>query len=435
MNNLKSYVLVVVIAIIVGAIYFINLGSVKRTGSAQVVTITPRVPIASQPQTSNNQLPTSTVISQQLVNPLTLQPVQPPAPQLPTTNYKLPTNLVPNKFLSAEVKASRYQLAKEITTPDGFINTNGKPITVNELIGKKVILIDFWTYSCINCQRTTPYLNAWYEKYSAKGLVIIGVHTPEFEFEKKYANVKAAVEKFGIKFPVVLDNDYSTWTAYKNRYWPRKYLIDIDGYVIYDHIGEGAYAETEKKIQEALAERMAVLGESGVVDQSITNESQSESVSVSLLDKFGRSPETYFGAARNEYFGNGISDKVGDQKGLVAPTEPKSNTLYLVGDWNLTDEFAQNISSGASIVYKYSAKDVFLVAEADEESIVEVLVDGKSVEIGAGLDVVKTNDGKTIVKIKEARLYKIIQSDQSEIHTLELKILKPGLKAFAFTFG
>lgn len=158
----------------------------------------------------------------------------------------------------AKSKAAQHPRALEISTPDGFINTDR--IAVGDLLGKKVILLDFWTYSCINCQRTIPHLNAWYEKYRDQGLVIIGIHTPEFEFEKQYENVLAAVKKFGIAYPVVLDNNYSTWQAYKNRYWPRKYLIDIDGFVVYDHIGEGAYKETERKIQELLAERARVLG-------------------------------------------------------------------------------------------------------------------------------------------------------------------------------
>src|SRR3989344_6905350 len=147
------------------------------------------------------------------------------------------------KTLTGSGKAKQYVSAKEISTPDGFINTDA--ISIANLIGKNVILIDFWTYSCINCQRTLPYLNAWYEKYADQGLEIIGIHTPEFDFEKEYANVEKAIEKFGIKYPVVLDNDYSTWQAYKNQYWPRKYLIDIDGFVVYDHIGEGGYDETE----------------------------------------------------------------------------------------------------------------------------------------------------------------------------------------------
>src|SRR3989344_3502091 len=155
---------------------------------------------------------------------------------------------------STEITTSvpkNYPRARDLVSPEGYINTDN--ITLAELVGKKVILVDFWTYSCINCQRTQPYLNAWYEKYRAAGLEIIGVHTPEFEFEKNYENVKRAVEKAGIKYPVVQDNDYATWQAYGNRYWPRKYLIDIDGYIVYDHIGEGGYEETERKIQELLS--------------------------------------------------------------------------------------------------------------------------------------------------------------------------------------
>jgi len=389
MTNSKSYILVAVVVLIAGAIYFINSSSVSRPGSGEVETIVPRV------SSDSNEVKKDT---------------------MPKSN-----------FLSAEVKSKRYELAKEITTPDGFINTDGKPITINGLIGKKVILVDFWTYSCINCQRTTPYLNAWYEKYKDKGFVIIGVHTPEFEFEKDYNNVKTAVEKFGIKFPVVLDNDYSTWTAYKNRYWPRKYLIDIDGYITYDHIGEGGYEETEQKIQEALSERIAVLGESGTIDQSVTKEIP--------VQGGARSPETYFGASRNQFFGNGKSGVVGDQKGLTISSQLNLNTLYLSGDWNITNEFAQNNSLNAKIIYRYSAKDVFLVSEADSETVVEVLRDGKPLGAEAGADIVKTSDGKTVVKIKEARLYKIIQGSQSETHTLEFIIQKAGLKAFAFTFG
>src|SRR3989344_7615215 len=132
---------------------------------------------------------------------------------------------------------------KEIVNPSGFVNTDG--ITVGSQVGKKVVLVDFMTYSCINCQRTFPYLNAWYKKYKDQGLEIIGIHTPEFAFEKDIENVREAMKRFGIMHPVVLDNDYATWRAYGNRFWPRKYLIDIHGDIVYDHIGEGAYEETE----------------------------------------------------------------------------------------------------------------------------------------------------------------------------------------------
>ncbi len=394
MSHLRLYALIAVLIVIVGAIYFIDSKGVKRTSSDEIVTVTPRTLPKSD---STITIPTPIKKEDLVVN----KPLSIPEKSMPE-------------------KSRLYELAKEITSPDGFINTNEKPITINELIGKKVILVDFWTYSCINCQRTTPYLNAWYEKYKDGGLVIIGIHTPEFEFEKDYNNVKTAVEKFGIKFPVVLDNDYSTWTAYKNRYWPRKYLIDIDGYIVYDHIGEGAYEETEKKIQEALKERMVVLEESGTISQSLTKEVPIQSGS--------KSPETYFGASRS-------SNIIGEQKNLTIPSPINLNTLYLSGDWNITNEFAQNNSSNSKIVYKYTAQDVFFVSQADAETIVEVLIDGKPLGAEAGTDIIKTSDGKSIVKIKEARLYKIIQGSQSETHTLELIIQNPGLKAFTFTFG
>ncbi len=327
--------------------------------------------------------------------------------------------------LSKEEKIKKYPLAKEITTPDGFINT-GK-ISVSEFIGKKVVLIDFWTYSCINCQRTIPYLNSWYEKYKDKGLVIIGIHTPEFEFEKDYNNVKRAVEKFGIKYPVVLDNDFSTWTSYKNHFWPRKYLIDIDGYIVFDHIGEGGYETTEKKIQKALEERMAVLGQDLTIEQPLTKETPVLSGKIS--------PETYFGASRNQLLANASPGAVGEQNNLTIPTQIKTDKLYLSGNWNIASEFAQNNSINAGIAYKYNAKDVFFVSEADVQTIVEVTVDGKPLSKNIGADVVKTSDSKTIVKIKEARLYKIIEGNQTETHILELKIQQPSLKAFTFTFG
>jgi len=380
MNASKPYILIAVVVLLVGTIYFINSNSVKRAGSDQVVTVIPRVPFKS------NSAATS-----------------------PSTEVKKDT--MPSKFFSREVKSKRYELAKEITTPDGFINTDGKPITINSLIGKKVILVDFWTYSCINCQRTTPYLNAWYEKYKDKGFVIIGVHTPEFEFEKDYNNVKVAVEKFGIKFPVVLDNDYSTWTAYKNQYWPRKYLIDIDGYVIYDHIGEGGYEETERKIQEALAERMTVLGESGTINQGVTKE---------LPQEGGlKSRETYFGAARNEFLANGIKGRAGAQQ-FSEPTTIEPNKLYLVGNWNIQDEFATSASVNAKVIYRYQAKHVYFVAGADKSITIQLLRDGKS--LGS-----KTINGH--------ELYTLVDEPDYTEHTLEIIIPASGLQAFTFTFG
>jgi thiol-disulfide isomerase/thioredoxin len=155
-------------------------------------------------------------------------------------------------------KEAEFTRAAEIVGPTGFINTDG--ITIGENMGEKVVLIEFWTYSCYNCQNAQPYISQWHETYEDDGLLVIGVHRPEFEFEKDPASVEAAVREAGIEYPVVLDNNAATWDAYDNRYWPAWYLIDADGFVRYRHFGEGAYEETETKIQALLAERDEVSG-------------------------------------------------------------------------------------------------------------------------------------------------------------------------------
>ncbi len=312
---------------------------------------------------------------------------------------------------------------REIVSPSGFVNTGDKPIKIADYAGKQVILLDVMTYSCINCQRTFPYVTGWYEKYKDEGLIVIGIHTPEFAFEKDKKNVESAMREFSINFPVVLDNDYGTWNAYGKRYWPRKYLIDIFGNVVYDHIGEGAYEETEMKIQELLAERKEVLGEAGEVDANLV------SGSIKEVNVESRSPETYFGSLRNEYLGNGLAGISGEQN-LGAPKNLNANTLYLVGEWNITPEYAE-AGAGAKIIYKYIAKDVYLVADADTEAEIEVWLDGRLVGSVRGSDV----SGKGILKIKESRLYKIIEGGALGEHTLELRIKGDPLRAYAFTFG
>ena len=210
------------------------------------------------------------------------------------------------ELLAPEAKAMIYQKAPELVSPSGYINTEGYPVTIGEHQGKKVILIDFWTYSCINCQRTLPYLKMWYEKYKDQGLEIISVHTPEFAFEKVQANVEKAAKGFELEYPVVLDNEYRTWNAFDNHYWPRKYLIDIDGYIVYDHAGEGNYEATEEAIQKALAERAARLN---VPMAASDTKAPNDLLDVDFSQV--RSPEIYFGSARNEHLGSGVAGKSG----------------------------------------------------------------------------------------------------------------------------
>lgn len=309
---------------------------------------------------------------------------------------------------------------KEIVKPAGFVNTD--KITIGELVGKKVILVDFLTYSCINCQRTFPYINAWYDRYKDQGLEVIGIHTPEFAFEKDIKNVREAMKKFGITHPIVLDNEYGTWGAYGNQYWPRKYLIDIYGNVVYDHIGEGGYEETEMKIRELLEERAKVLGESSAVQAGGLAVSTVPKVSIS-----SQSPETYFGSSRNEYFANGTSGKTGVQT-LSLPSTLKANALYLAGTWNITPEYAESVA-GNSVSYTYSAREVYIVADADVATSIEVWQDGVLVGNASGADV-----QKGVLTVKESRLYKLIRNSTSGEHMLELRT-KGKVRFFAFTFG
>ena len=325
-------------------------------------------------------------------------------------------------MLTVEQKALRYQKAPGLAGIEGYINTEGKPITLSELVGKKVVLIDFWTYSCINCQRTLPYLRAWYDTYAEQGLEIVGVHTPEFAFEQVPANVSNAVNDFELKYPVVLDNTYSTWRAYGNNYWPRKYLIDIDGYIVYDHIGEGGYDETETAIRRALGERALRLGE------TLAGMPEAAPESVIEVEKGGvQSPEVYFGAMRNEFLGNS-ADASGE---YTVPATPRLNTLYFGGKWQIESEYAENLASDARIVFRYNAKNVYFVASAEGPITVSIFRDGEllTTERGADIDM----NGKTV--IQSDRLYHLIGGDDYGEHVLEIRIEGARLKACTFTFG
>ncbi|MCX6819890.1 MAG: redoxin domain-containing protein [Candidatus Adlerbacteria bacterium] len=317
-----------------------------------------------------------------------------------------------------------YSKANEFVSPDGYINTPATT-TLDTLINQqhRVVLVDFWTYSCINCMRTIPYLEAWYQKYKNYGFTIVGVHAPEFAFEKVLANVQAAVQKFGITYPVILDSNLYTWGAYHNQYWPAEYLIDTDGLVREHSIGEGNYEETESAIQKLLAERNQTLGlvapiPTGFVDVTSTIQTAS--------------PETYFGFARNQYLGNGAQQTQGTQT-LVAPALANAapNTLYLGGMWNFGSEYAENISAHATITYHYSAKDVYLVASAAKDVTLTIYVDGKIITANKGADV----DVQGQVHVQESRLYKLVEGATQAEHVIEIKVSSPGLDAYTFTFG
>lgn len=348
-----------------------------------------------------------------------LQKVQATSPDMPTSSVEQALSM-------AIPSAKNFPRYREIAKPAGYLNT--APLTIGSLVGKKIILVDFLTYSCINCIRTFPYLNAWYDKYQAQGFEIIGIHTPEFAFEHKIENVREALKKYGIKFPVVLDNDYGTWNAYGNNYWPRKYLIDIDGYVVYDHIGEGGYDETEEKIQ-------ALLREKKMRDQQPVATVPGGTVVTGTPIGDVNSPETYFGSERNEYLVNGKQYTSGTQT-FVLPKNLSRNTLALSGTWNFESEFAESKTADASIVYRYSAPSVFFVASAAQEIAVKILRDGKPLTPDIAGDDIYFKNGESFFNVKEDRLYSIVRDvkDGTE-HLLQMIITLPGLKAYTFTFG
>ncbi|MCH8004004.1 MAG: thioredoxin family protein [Nanoarchaeota archaeon] len=325
-------------------------------------------------------------------------------------------------------KSMLYQEAPELRGIEGYINTDSD-IKIQSLKGK-VVLVDFWTYTCINCIRTFPYLKNWDEKYRDDGLVIIGVHTPEFEFEKKYENVKSAVEKYELKYPTVQDNNYATWRAYKNRFWPHKYLIDIDGFIRYDHIGEGGYEETEQVILELLNEKMEREGQ-GKIEEDMAKPSDVVDVE---YRKIG-TPEIYlgYGFARGN-FGN----KEGLQPNQIIdykiPLIVKPNKVYLEGKWKVNKDDSELISEEGRIVLGYDAKVVNVVVGSDTGSEVEVFVDTNTLDeskIGADVKII---DDKSIATIKEERLYNLVDYEYGP-GLLELRIKGKGFKINAFTFG
>jgi thiol-disulfide isomerase/thioredoxin len=326
-----------------------------------------------------------------------------------------------------QIDKSQLKLAPELTNISGYINS--EPIKLADLRGR-VVLVDFWTYSCINCIRTIPYLNAWYEKYADDGLVIVGVHTPEFEFEKDYNNVKGAVERFGINYPIAQDNEKQTWNAYENRYWPRKYLIDSEGYIRYDHIGEGAYAETEKVIQSLLAERTEHSSANFTIDQTISNPESTQNVN------FGRinTPELYFGYQyAREQLGNSEGYKPDQIVKYTIPDDTNviPNRIYLAGEWKNNADHMELQSEVGHIVLSYSAKAVNIVAGGSGK--LRILEDNNSHQDDSsrGMDVSEDST----VKINGQRLYNVVMQKEYGSHQIAIDVAGRGFQIYTFTFG
>jgi len=304
---------------------------------------------------------------------------------------------------------------------------NSPPLNRDELKGK-VVLIDFWTYSCINCLRTLPYIRAWADKYRDSGLVVIGVHTPEFAFEKDQDNVRRAVRDLKITYPVALDNDYKIWKAFSNSYWPADYLIDVTGRVRHHHFGEGKYDDTEQQIQVLLKERDGQLSAGGLVNVA---GSGAEAPPDSDVESY----ETYLGYERAENFVS-LGGARQDVAHLYSvPKHLELNQWGLSGTWTDRAQVANLDSAPGKIVFRFHARDVHLVlgpGTSGKPIRFRVRIDGQAPGVNHGVDTDAQGDGR----ILEHRLYQLIrQKDAIEDRTFEIEFLDPGTQAFAFTFG
>ena len=305
-----------------------------------------------------------------------------------------------------------------------YLNTT--PEELAKKMENKVVLYDIWTYSCINCIRTLPFITSWDEKYSEQGLLIVGIHSPEFEFEKDPQNVKIAIEKYGITYPVVMDNDMKTWKAFENNYWPRKYIADHEGNLRYDHIGEGSYQETERIIQQLLDERSIAL--------DLDNISENKLVSIEEFEHtLFRTPELYFGYkfAQNR---NQLGNDEGFQPGrIVQYSEPNNielNKFYPIGNWKNNEDSMELTEASGSIKVLFDAKEVNIVTENNAQ--LEIFLDGVPLtKEHAGLDIKFENK----MDVSNAGMYNIINTETSISHIMEIRIEGKGFQAFTFTFG
>ncbi len=325
------------------------------------------------------------------------------SPQIPTPEEKSPTNplSVGNGYGSIPQPPEplkNYGKAPELTGITHWLNSD--PLTLASLKGK-VVLIDFWTYSCINCVRTLPYVTKWYDTYKDQGFVVIGVHTPEFAFEKVTSNIQTAIKQHGIHYPVAQDDDYATWNAYNNEFWPAEYVIDKDGKIVYEHFGEGHYDITEGTIRYLLGQKGPGLSDKGQ--------------NLSKVD----SPEMYFGTSRLEYFASEQKPSTSATYYTLTKDQPL-NTFSLEGTWQFDPDKVQLMEAGGKIHLHFKSGKVYMVAESKEAQNLSITVDGKK---------------QAPVLVKDSSLYPLFESDSYSEHDLIIDIPQSGFDAFTFTFG
>lgn len=303
---------------------------------------------------------------------------------------------------------------------------NSQPLSMKDLKGK-VVVIDFWTYSCINCIRSIPYIRGWYERYRDDGLVVIGVHAPEFAFERNPENVVQAVQDFGIRYPVALDNDYVVWKALKNNYWPAHYFFDAQRRQRYHHFGEGRYGESEMVIRQLLAEAGHAPKAGGMA--TTTTRGAEAGAAFSTLN----SPETYVGYGRAERFVS-PGGQAKDQPKSYAAAPLSLNDWSLEGDWTVARQSARSNAPSGAIAYRFHARDLHLVLGSATGRPIRfrVTIDGKAPGGDAGVDVKSDGTGT----VTDERLYQLVrQKGDVRDRTFRIEFLDPGATAFAFTFG
>jgi len=315
---------------------------------------------------------------------------------------------------------------------------NSAPLKAEDLKGK-VVLIDFWTYSCINCLRTLPTMRMWQDRYHDQGLVIVGVHTPEFGFEGQTVKVQRAVERFGLKYPVAVDGNHSIWNAFNNQYWPAHYLVDANGRIRYQHFGERGEAEEEQELRKLLAER----NNHAVEAKPQTAATGSAIEAAADFEQVG-SPETYVGSYRAERFASPQGQDPGTPLGGIArnsvglysaPPKLQLNQWALTGRWTDRQQSAVMNSAGGSVQFRFHARDLHMVlgpGEAKKPVRFRVLIDGHAPGAAHGADC----DAAGYGVVSEDRLYQLVrQQGRVNDHTFEIQLLDAGVEAFSFTFG
>ncbi|MFT4065568.1 cytochrome c biogenesis protein CcdA [Paraburkholderia sp.] len=308
---------------------------------------------------------------------------------------------------------------------------NSPPLSVQGLRGK-VVLVDFWTYSCINCLRSLPYVKAWADKYKDQGLVVIGVHAPEFAFERNIDNVKKATHDLGIDYPVAIDNNYAIWRTLNNQYWPAHYFVDAQGRIRYHHFGEGDYAQSEKVIQQLLTEAGHV--DAAKIATGLPG-GRAKGVLAAADNDDMQSPETYIGYARAENFASPGGETEDKPSTYTAPVRPALNDWGLVGKWRVGAEHATLAAPSGQIVYRFHARDLHLVLGPDKDGKpvrFRVSIDGAAPGNAHGSDIGADGMGT----VTEQRLYQLVrQTGDIKDHTFSIQFLDPGVEAYSFTFG